>query len=747
MIQVTTGRLILTVLLATVACSALGETPKPVCQRALERPCVALVLGGGGARGGAHIGVIRALEERQIPVDVVVGTSIGSFVGALYASGKSAADIEQLFAEADWDIGYQDDLPRSQTPNRRKRQMDDFPIQLNLGFDGTSVKLPQGFLQGQGMKNLIDQLLGTHVLFDSFDDLPIAFRAVAADIETGEQVVLDKGDLSTALQISMSLPGIVRPIERDGRLLVDGGIANNLPVSVARELGANIIIAVDIGSPAMTRDQLSSGVSILRQLTSFLTEKNVTQQKALLSEQDIYLKPELGEIDMLSFDKTLEAAESGYRLATGVLSTHSQAQALAGKAQPFAAESFIASDSELHLDRIRLINHSRLSDDYILKRMNLREGAVYTPNDIHRGMQKLYGQGTIARVRTSLSRENDINTLNTLVDEKEWGPGYLDFKLSFEDNLRSQSRYQLGASYRRTNLSPYGAEWYTTAEFGTEKKFNTELYWPIATTDLFWEGGLRYNRNVFSYTEEGESLGEVIENEYGFIGGLGWNLRDKLDTLLGYFYTEGDIRLPVILSEVVGQRDVDYLQHGALLRIDFDSLDDPSFPTRGWKFNTTVTRSQFDLLTVKDMSTQVELNLIGAHSIGRHSLRGQMEYNSTFNDDPFSLVGSFELGGFLHLSGNGSGFISGQHTRFFSLVYTYELAENNYRVLNLPLYLGTSLEAGNAWNDRDAIDYSELIHSASLFLGWDSPIGPAYLAWGKSDTGNHSAYIFMGVTF
>lgn len=152
MIQVTTGRLILTVLLATVACSALGETPKPVCQRALERPCVALVLGGGGARGGAHIGVIRALEERQIPVDVVVGTSIGSFVGALYASGKSAADIEQLFAEADWDIGYQDDLPRSQTPNRRKRQMDDFPIQLNLGFDGTSVKLPQGFLQGQGMK-------------------------------------------------------------------------------------------------------------------------------------------------------------------------------------------------------------------------------------------------------------------------------------------------------------------------------------------------------------------------------------------------------------------------------------------------------------------------------------------------------------------------------------------------------------------------------------------------------------------
>lgn len=724
-----------------------NETLHNRCSSINDRPCVGLVLGGGGARGGAHIGVLKAMEEQDIPVDLVVGTSIGSFVGAMYASGKSAEEIQLIFARANWDSGYKDTLPRSQIPNRRKRQLDEFPIHLDLGFDGHRMRLPQGVLQGQGMKDLIDQLVGTHTTYESFDDLPIPFRAVAADIETGEQVVLDRGDLSTALQASMSIPGIVRPMEYQGRLLVDGGIANNLPVSVARKMGADVIIAVDIGAEAMSREELNSSVSILRQLTNFLTHNNVKDQKATLTESDVYLHIQLNDIGMLDFDRVAEAADQGYQQARESLRSNTIIASIAGKSTDKRKESFLASDQALRLDRIRLINHSRLGDDYILDRMDLRAGDAYTSEDIHRAMQRLYGQGTIARVRTTISHDDKSNTLNTIVDEKEWGPGYLDFKIAFEDNLESQSRYQVGANYRRTNLSPYGAEWYSTIEFGTEKILSTELYWPLGTSDFFTQVAAKYYRDIYRYREEGIDLGEVIETEAGAIAALGYNVSDKLDIILGPFYSDGTIKLPTLLSESAGLSEVDYIQQGARLEVDFDNLNHPNFPSKGWKYRLTLTRANINFLQQADDATQVQSELIGAASAGRHSLRAELEFNSTFNDDPLAVTGTYSLGGFLKLSGNNPDFISGQHTRFMSMVYTYRLADGNYRILNIPLYLGGSFEAGNVWSNRDNIDYSDLIHSGSLFLGWDSPLGPAYLAWGRSDTGNQSAYLFMGVTF
>lgn len=717
------------------------------CPADLTRPCVALVLGGGGARGGAHIGVIRALEERGVPVDIVVGTSIGAFVGALYASGKTANEILQLFEQADWAAGYHDDLPRSRIPNRRKRQIDDFPIQLDLGFDGRALKLPQGFLQGQGMKSLLDELMGTHVVFKSFDDLPITFRAVAADIETGEQVVLKRGDLTTALQTSMSLPGVVRPIERDGRLLVDGGIANNLPVSIAQEMGAQIIIAVDIGSPAMTRDGLQSGLSILRQLTSFLTEDNVRRQIDLLTDDDVLIHPTLTDVTLLSFDKAANAADQGYSASITAFDASTSIAQISGTAQPNSPAEYLLSDAKILLDDISLVNHTRLSDDYILHRMDINAGEAYSPAEIRKGIERLYGQGTIARARSSIDRQDNRNRLYSVVDEKEWGPGYLDFKLSFEDNLKSFSRYQLGGSYRRTNLSAYGAEWYTSVIFGTEKSFATELYWPLKTSGLYASGNIFAERDVFSYTVEGESFGDVISNEYGAISGIGWDAHDRLNIFTGYTYVDGNLTLPAIIANDAVQPEVDYREHGGVLTLDYDSLDDASFPQHGWKISAAIKRTNISLLGRKDDATQAELEINKVLSHGRHSLRSRLQMQSTFNDDPLSLVGSYSLGGFLNLSGNESDFISGQHTRLASLIYTYRIADNDYRVLNLPLYFGLSYEAGNVWQDQDTIDYGDLIRSGSLFLGWDSPIGPTYLAYGESDTGNKSAYIFTGVTF
>jgi NTE family protein len=372
------------------------------CANVANRPCIALVLGGGGAKGGAHIGVIKALEERNIPVDLVVGTSIGAFVGGLYATGQNSEQITRHFQQADWNSGYRDSLDRSDIPMRRKRQLDEFQMHVDLGVSGKGVSLPQGFIQGQSMKTLLDSMLGIYPNFESFDQLSIPFRAVAADAETGEQVVLAYGDVATAIQASMSLPGIVRPIVHEGRILVDGGIANNIPISVAKDLGANLVIAVDIGATAFDKEKLNSSITILLQLTKFLTGQNVEQQKALLSADDVLVCPDLGDIGLLSFDRVLEAVDKGYQqtvhalnlkessfrslvASNNILVENTELQA-ALTTQTIAKNR--AFDDQIFIDAIHLTNNTRLNDDYILHRMGLKPGEHATVAEVNSGVNR-----------------------------------------------------------------------------------------------------------------------------------------------------------------------------------------------------------------------------------------------------------------------------------------------------------------------------------------------------------------------
>jgi NTE family protein len=226
------------------------------CARVKDRPCIALVLGGGGARGGAHLGVIRQLEQQGIPIDLIVGTSIGAFIGGLYATGHSPDDIQYILDHLEWSTGFRDKVHRDEMPVRRKQQQDDYPIRLGLGLDSSGIKIPEAY--------------GAQLNHSHFDQLPIPFRAVAADLTNRETVVMSQGSLLQAVQASMSIPGVVRPMELNGRVLVDGGVANNLPVSIAKDLGADRIIAVAIDAPLLNKEQLDSAFAVTDQLTNFL---------------------------------------------------------------------------------------------------------------------------------------------------------------------------------------------------------------------------------------------------------------------------------------------------------------------------------------------------------------------------------------------------------------------------------------------------------------------------------------------
>jgi NTE family protein len=294
--------LVFIVCLVSVPVEATADQPIP-----LARPRIGLVLSGGGARGIAHIGVIKVLEEMKIPIDCVAGTSMGAIVGGLYASGYSPAEMEKIVTGIEWNEAFKDKPSPQELSFRRKQDAADYMIDFDLGFKNGHFQIPKGLIQGQNLNMILKYMLFHTEDIHDFNKLNIPFRAVAADIETGNPVVLQSGELVKAIRASMSIPAVFAPVEIDGKILVDGGIANNIPVDVVRQMGADVLIVVDIGTPLRTRENLVSTVSISSQVMTILIQRNSMEQIAKLRPGDIHIAPLLGDIGTGDF---LRAPES-----------------------------------------------------------------------------------------------------------------------------------------------------------------------------------------------------------------------------------------------------------------------------------------------------------------------------------------------------------------------------------------------------------------------------------------------------
>jgi len=233
-------------------------------QAGTARPRVGLVLSGGGARGAAHIGVLKILDDLHVPIDAIAGTSMGAVVGGLYASGFSAREIETIMTSVNWQDAFRDRPSRTDLTFRRKEEEENFLVNFPLGLRSRHFQLPRGLIQGQKLSQILRRLTLPMAEITNFDALPTRFRAVATDLETGDPVVMHDGDLASAMRASLSAPGVFAPVERDGRLLVDGGLAENLPIDVARAMNVDILIVVDVSTPLVTRDKLTSAGSSAR---------------------------------------------------------------------------------------------------------------------------------------------------------------------------------------------------------------------------------------------------------------------------------------------------------------------------------------------------------------------------------------------------------------------------------------------------------------------------------------------------
>ncbi len=703
------------------------------------RPTVGLVLGGGGARGAAHIGVLKELERLRIPVDAIVGTSMGAIVGGLYATGMSATELEQLVGSVDWADALSDKADRKDLSFRRKQDDAQVPIDLELGLRGTDVVLPKGVVQGQKLNLLLRELTMPVSNIDDFDRLAIPFRAVATDIERGEIWVMDKGDLALSIRASMSVPAVFAPVRIGDRLLVDGGLVGNLAVDVMEEMGVDIIIAVDVEFPLYAPEELGSAVTISEQMLTILIRKETLRQIDRLGRSDILIRPELGMFASTDFGGILDTIEPGAaavrehadRLQAMTLTEEAWDEYLASKVQPVLPYSNLAF--------VRVVHDGVLAPEVLESKLSVKAGDPIDHELLAQNAERLYGLQYYERVTYRLVEEAGGTGVEYQARAKSWGPNFLQFGLTLEDDFAGSTGFNLSARVTRVGINRLGAEWRSDLNLGTEPRLYSEFYQPLSFDSRLFvvphvELG-QSNINVFSMDDTVARL-RLSEAEAGLA--VGRELGRIGEIRVGAFRGVGEARVTVGEPSLPS---VDFDTGGAFASLRFDTLDQARFPRHGLRSDLVWTLSRPGFGADSRFDT-FEGEFAQTWSRGKNSLQLGLSYATTLESDS-AIQDYFPLGGFLRLSGLQRDEIRGPHAALAKLVY-YRRVGDTTGILDTPVYLGISAEAGNVWQQRSDMSFDTMLLNGSVFAGFDTFIGPIYLAAGFGEQGESNVYLYVG---
>jgi len=703
-----------------------------------ERPKIGLVLSGGGARGGAHIGVLKVLEELQVPVDIIVGTSAGSIVGAAYASGMPLEDIEAVMATLNTATLFHD-IDRASQPLRRKADDALNFIGPEIGISSRGISLPKGAIAGVSLEAVLRRLTIRQRHAD-FDRLPIRFRAVATDVASGEMVVLGGGSLTDAIRASMAIPAAVSPVEIDGRLLVDGGIARNLPVDVARQLGAQVVIAVNIGTPLLGRDDITSLLSVSDQMIRILTARNVAQSISELGPDDLLITPDLGTISTADFDRLHEAAVAGAvatRAAGASLERHRVDAAAYARA--YTERTIDMNTGPPHLDEVRIEGIQRVNEQVVRAAMDTQPGMIFDEAVADADLKRIYGRGDFERVSYYLTMDPDgRQILVTDIAEKSWGPHYLRFGLALSTDFAGTSYFNAMASHRWTWMNRLGAEWRNDLQIGRTEVLRTEWYQPLSPAQRWFVSAYAgVETSPFDVYIDGQDIARFSRKT----SGVGLDIGVP-------FGTAGELRLGALRGRVRFGDAIGLIPSSALpdeelgavqLQVRIDKLDSLRFPRVGYSGVLRLVQSSTDLGATSTYA-KASLQASGAYSIGPHTVRMAVNYASPIGDADLPVHELSTLGGFLRLSGYRTDEFLGTGVRFGRLIYNYRLAGPGFLE---GLFVGVSAEAGRIGTVL-AGEAATVRHGNSIYLAVDTPIGPLYIAYGRASSANQAVYLFLG---
>jgi len=708
------------------------------------RPKVVLVLSGGGARGSAHIGVLKVLEEYHVPVDLIVGTSMGSIVGGLYASGWSSKEIEDQITTLDWGGVFNDRLTRGEMTFRRKDEQSRFLIPIKLRFRNWKPYIPPAVIGGQNLELLFQGLEVQATGEKDFDKLPIPYRAVASDLATGQAVILAKGSLSEAMRASMALPGIFPPMVIDGRELSDGGMAANFPIRIARQLGADVVIGVDITSPLRKKEELGNILTRIDQVTGLLTNANKEADMAAVKPQDVILVPDLGDIAFSDFDKAEETIERG-EAAARAAEARLRALAVSDAAwQAYVDKHKRRPASELVVDRVVIKNTGPLNDAIVERRIHVPTGQPLDTKDLAKQITHLYGMDVFGPIGHTFDRTDGEGTLTIDVPPKPYSRNSLQFGGFIASDFNGDLQFDLVASHNFNPFNRKGGEWRNILQFGTNTLVSTEYYQPLDPS-LAWvfDGRARYRRDLASFfDDDGNAVAQYVFETTDFDAGFGRVFGRWGQLSAGVYRAWGEGRRR-IGDDVFTAVDTDDGGVGTNFRVD--TLDSITWPRRGTHVDATYRRS------IESMGGQEDGDFVRAEAtqvieLGRNILSASAEVSSII-DGAVNIDTVYRLGGFLRLSGLQPFQLIGTRGGLARIMYYRELTKFSLGSLTQRMYAGVSAETGNVYVAGDPVTVKSLRVAGSVFVGADTVLGPAYLGYGYEQSGQQAAYLIIGQRF
>ena len=702
---------------------------------AAERPRIGLVLGGGGARGAAHLGVLEVLREHRIPVDCVAGTSMGGLVTGAFAAGLSPDEMLEAMGKADWQEMFNDNPPISNLNPRRKYQSRRFIPGTELGVtkDGP-VPLPS-VVGGQKVKLFINQLVRSQYGEPQIEKMPIPVSIIATDLVTGDKVVFRDGSLTMAMRATMSVPGLMTPVASGDKLLVDGGLVDNVPIDeVRKSCNPDVVIAVNVGSPLMKAKDIGGIFSVAGQMVNILTEQNVTRSLATLKSGDIYIRPDLEGITAAEFSRYSETAKRGKAAAEALLPRLQGLSVDEKQYQAWLANMTPVRGAQPVVNEVQIAGLKRENSAYPERYLKNYEGVPIDVDRLDKDIGLIYGDGEYDSVDYSLLSTRDRNILRVTPLEKEFGPDYLRFGFNLNAASNAPSTFDLRVAYQKTLLNSLGGEWLAGVQVGNEMGVFTEFYQPLdAQQRFFVEPKFSYlrapldiyqnNKRVAQYKVDQGTVELMAGVNVGLLGpvSIGWGERYRSAKL--------DIGTPMDTS---GSKTYG----GFLSKLDFDQLDRIYDPTQGWSAHGSYFHAAGEGYDKADLDLRAAQNF--GDFIVHERIRGAGSFTGTL---PF--YDAVALGGFLNLSGFASNQIIGE-----SLAYGNVRAEKI--IGHLPAGLrgdmraGIALEAGKVGGNYTETNLNGWQSSVAAYVGGETPVGMVYVGYGYSPNGINNFYLFIG---
>jgi NTE family protein len=700
------------------------------------RPRIGLVLGGGGARGAAHIGVLEVLEKLHIPVDCVAGTSMGALVAGAYAAGMSPEVMRRELSKADWKDMFVDNPDFSEMSYRNKVTLRSYLPGSETGISANGAKYQPGVVAGQKIKLFFNQLVRANQGERYIEDLPLPLSIIATDIGNGDRVVFRDGSLTKAMRASMSVPGLLAPVDHQGRKLVDGGLVDNVPISeVKARCNADVVIAVNVGSPLLKAESVGSLLTVSAQMVNILTEQNVTRSLTLLTPKDVYIKPDLDGISAGDFPRHEETADRGRVAAEAMIPS------LQHLSQPEAVYLAwwkgieVTSRVSPRIDEIEIAGQGLVNPAIVERHLHTKPGDKIRPADINRDLLRMYGDGYYESVDYALLTQRERNILRVTPMEKSWGPDYLRFALNLEANTTQGATFGLRAAYHKTWLNRLGAELITNVDIGNTNRLAVNFYQPLDAAQRFFvdanagvqQGRIKLfqdNKQIAQYKDYQTALGVSVGANVGLLGQVrvGWLERYRDATL-----EIGSPSLPNGSARFGGVRAV----------MNFDQMNRMYFPTSGWSSKLVY----FD--SPEAGYSRVDLDASAVTSLHKTVFTGRISYTGSPRGQ-LPTYDSASIGGMLNLTAYGQNQIWADN-----ITYAGVRAEQIIGVLPLGLRgdmrIGVALEGAKANQRYTETQASGWLNSLAIYLGGETPFGPIYVGAGYSTSGVSNFFLSLGV--